>query len=93
MGSLTKAFVWQLVFFYGEAVEIIDGLEAASIKCFVFKLSSVDGIRQVLSIVATNPNFPVIMQWTDGHAGGHHCCKHFYQLILATYRSIHCGSG
>jgi len=43
-----------------------------------FKPGSVDGIRQVVSIVASNPHFPIILQWTGGHAGGHHSCKDFH---------------
>ena len=71
-----------------KAAEIIEGLAGAGIKHVAFKRGSVDGIRQVINIAAANPNFPIILQWTGGRAGGHHSYEDFHQLILATYRSI-----
>ncbi|KAF8969171.1 fatty acid synthase [Flammula alnicola] len=71
-----------------KAVEIIEGLKAAGIKHVAFKPGSVDGIRQVINIAAANPDFPIIMQWTGGRAGGHHSFEDFHQPVLATYRSI-----
>jgi len=70
-----------------KAVEIIDGSKAAGIRHVAFKPGSVDGIRQV-NIAASNPDFPVIMQWTGDRAGGHHSYEDFHRPILATYRSI-----
>jgi enoyl reductase-like protein len=49
-----------------KAVEIIEGLKAAGIKHVAFKSGSVDGIRQVISIAAANPEFLIIMRWTCG---------------------------
>lgn len=49
---------------------------------------SVDGIRQVINIAASNPDFPIILQWTGGRAGGHHSCEDFHAPILSTYASI-----
>ena len=66
-----------------KAVEIIEGLKAAGIKHVAFKPGSVDGIRQVISI-----DFPIIMQWIGGRAGGHHSFEDFHQPVLATYRAI-----
>ncbi|GJN90263.1 hypothetical protein Rhopal_003264-T1 [Rhodotorula paludigena] len=71
-----------------KAKEIIDGLREAGIKHVSFKPGSVDGIRQVVNIAAANPDFPIIMQWTGGRAGGHHSCEDFHAPILATYASI-----
>ncbi|KAF8577776.1 fatty acid synthase [Ramaria rubella] len=71
-----------------KAAEIISGLRDAGIKHVSFKPGSVDGIRQVVNIAASNPDFPVILQWTGGRAGGHHSCEDFHQPILATYGSI-----
>lgn len=71
-----------------KANEIIEGLKAAGIKHVAFKPGSVDGIRQVVNIAAANPDFPIIMQWTGGRAGGHHSCEDFHQPVLATYSSI-----
>jgi enoyl reductase-like protein len=48
----------------------------------------VDGIRQVINIAAANPDFPIIMQWTGGRAGGHHSPEDFHQPILSSYGSI-----
>nr|GAT50282.1 fatty acid synthase [Mycena chlorophos] len=61
--------------------EIIGGLRAVGIRQVAFKPGSVDGIRQVVAIAASNPDFPVIMQWTGGRAGGHHSCEDFPQPI------------
>lgn len=52
------------------------------------RVGSVDGIRQVVNIAASNPHFPIILQWTGGRAGGHHSCEDFHAPILATYSSI-----
>ncbi|RPD59601.1 fatty acid synthase [Lentinus tigrinus ALCF2SS1-6] len=71
-----------------KAAEIITALRTAGIKHVSFKPGSVDGIRQVVNIAAANPDFPVIMQWTGGRAGGHHSCEDFHQPILSTYGSI-----
>ncbi|KAK4046932.1 fatty acid synthase alpha subunit Lsd1 [Microbotryomycetes sp. JL201] len=71
-----------------KAKEIIDGMREAGLKHVSFKPGSVDGIRQVINIAAANPDFPIIMQWTGGRAGGHHSCEDFHAPILATYASI-----
>ncbi len=71
-----------------KAAEIIGALRSAGIKHVSFKPGSVDGIRQVVNIAAANPDFPIIMQWTGGRAGGHHSCEDFHQPILATYGAI-----
>jgi fatty acid synthase subunit alpha len=71
-----------------KAAEIIDGLKSVGIRHVAFKPGSVDGIRQVVNIAATNPDFAIILQWTGGRAGGHHSFEDFHQPILATYSSI-----
>ncbi|KAH8100945.1 fatty acid synthase [Cristinia sonorae] len=71
-----------------KGTEIIDSLRAAGIKHVSFKPGSVDGIRQVISIAAAHPDFPVILQWTGGRAGGHHSCEDFHQPIISTYAAI-----
>ncbi|KAG8974078.1 3-oxoacyl-[acyl-carrier-protein] synthase, partial [Tulasnella sp. 427] len=43
-----------------KAAEIIGALQAAGIKHVAFKPGSVDGIRQVVTIAAANPTFPII---------------------------------
>ena len=71
-----------------KAAEIIGALQDAGIKHVAFKPGSVDGIHQVVAIAATNPDCPIILQWTGGRAGGHHSYEDFHQPILATYGSI-----
>lgn len=71
-----------------KAKEIIDGLRDAGIKHVSFKPGSVDGIRQVINIASGHPDYPIILQWTGGRAGGHHSCEDFHAPILATYASI-----
>ena len=71
-----------------KAAEIIGGLRSAGIKHVSFKPGSVEGIRQVVSIAAANPDFPIILQWTGGRAGGHHSYEDFHMPILKTYGSI-----
>lgn len=71
-----------------KATEIIGNLRAVGIKHVAFKPGSVEGIRQVVNIAAANPDYPIILQWTGGRAGGHHSCEDMHQPILATYGSI-----
>jgi fatty acid synthase subunit beta len=71
-----------------KASEIISGLKSAGIKHVSFKPGSVEGIRQVVNIAAANPDFPIILQWTGGRAGGHHSCEDMHQPIIATYGAI-----
>jgi fatty acid synthase subunit alpha len=71
-----------------KAAEIIGGLRSGGIKHVSFKPGSVEGIRQVVNIAAANPDFPVILQWTGGRAGGHHSYEDFHMPILKTYSSI-----
>nr|ODN98836.1 hypothetical protein L204_02800 [Cryptococcus depauperatus CBS 7855] len=71
-----------------KATEIINALKEAGIKHIAFKPGSVEGIRQVVNIAAANPDYPIIMQWTGGRAGGHHSCEDFHQPIIATFGTI-----
>ncbi|ODO06611.1 hypothetical protein I350_03968 [Cryptococcus amylolentus CBS 6273] len=71
-----------------KATEIIAALKDAGIKHISFKPGSVEGLRQVVNIAAANPDYPIILQWTGGRAGGHHSCEDFHQPIIATYPSI-----
>ncbi|GJE90516.1 fatty acid synthase [Phanerochaete sordida] len=71
-----------------KATEIIDSLKTAGIKHVSFKPGSVEGIRQVVNIAAANPDFPIILQWTGGRAGGLYSCEDFHQPTISTYSSI-----
>ncbi|KAF5368157.1 hypothetical protein D9615_010208 [Tricholomella constricta] len=53
-----------------KADDIIDDLKRTGINHVAFKPASVNGIRQVINIAAFNADFPIIMQWTGGFAGG-----------------------
>ncbi|KAJ6477506.1 fatty acid synthase, partial [Mycena sanguinolenta] len=68
--------------------EIIEGLKSAGIRHVAFKPGSVEGIRQVVSIAVANPDFPIILQWTGGRAGGHHSYEDFHQPVLQMYHAI-----
>jgi len=71
-----------------KAAEIIDGLRKAGIRHVAFKPGSVDGIRQVVNIAKANPDFPIILQWTGGRAGGHHSYEDFHMPVLKTYSDM-----
>ncbi|KAI0067274.1 fatty acid synthase [Artomyces pyxidatus] len=71
-----------------KAAEIIGALKASGIRHISFKPGSTDGIRQVINIAAAHPEYPVILQWTGGRAGGHHSYEDFHQPILSTYSRI-----
>ncbi|GAA93988.1 uncharacterized protein L969DRAFT_81472 [Mixia osmundae IAM 14324] len=71
-----------------KAAEIIHALREAGIKHVSFKPGSSDGIRQVINIAAANPDYPIIMQWTGGRAGGHHSPEDFHDPIIRSYGSI-----
>ena len=70
------------------ATTMLTDLKAAGLKHISFKPGSIEGIRQVINIASANPDFPIIMQWTGGRAGGHHSCEDFHQPILSSYGSI-----
>ncbi|KAI8145418.1 fatty acid synthase [Fennellomyces sp. T-0311] len=70
------------------ANEILANLQESGIRHVAFKPGSIDTIRQVVSIAASNPTMPIIMEWTGGRAGGHHSFEDFHQPILETYASI-----
>ena len=61
-----------------KVAEIISGLKSIGIRHVAFKPGSVDGIRQVVNIMAANPDFAIIMQWTDGRARGDHSFEDFH---------------
>ncbi|KAJ2872364.1 fatty acid synthase alpha subunit Lsd1 [Coemansia aciculifera] len=70
------------------AMTIIDSLRSAGIRHVAFKPSTAGAIRDVVNIAKAHADFPVVLQWTGGRAGGHHSFEDFYQPILETYTVI-----
>ncbi|ORX65063.1 hypothetical protein DL89DRAFT_287500 [Linderina pennispora] len=70
------------------ANSIIAELRDAGIRHVAFKPGSVATILQAIEIARVNPDFPVIIQWTGGRAGGHHSCEDFHEPMLETYSKI-----
>ncbi|PIA13919.1 hypothetical protein COEREDRAFT_10860 [Coemansia reversa NRRL 1564] len=68
--------------------EIIAGIREVGFRHIGLKPSSVATIRLVIKIAQANPDFPVLLQWTGGRAGGHHSFEDFHQPILQTYGAI-----
>ncbi|KAJ2824964.1 fatty acid synthase alpha subunit Lsd1, partial [Coemansia erecta] len=68
--------------------EIIDSIREVGFRHIGLKPSSVATIRLVIKIAQANPDFPILLQWTGGRAGGHHSFEDFHQPILETYGAI-----
>ncbi|KAI7823472.1 hypothetical protein BX661DRAFT_200159 [Kickxella alabastrina] len=68
--------------------EIISSISAVGFRHIGLKPGSVATIRLVIKIAQANPNFPILLQWTSGRAGGHHSFEDFHQPILETYGAI-----
>ncbi|MBN9643853.1 DUF1729 domain-containing protein [Corynebacterium sp. CCM 8862] len=71
-----------------EATELIDTLSREGFPYICFKPGTVEQIRACLAIAEAKPDFPVIIQVEDGHAGGHHSWVNLDDLLLATYALI-----
>ncbi len=71
-----------------EAVSLIKQFAEAGIPYVAFKPGTTAQIRQVLAIADAAPEFPLIIQVEDGHAGGHHSWEDLGSLLLATYGEI-----
>ncbi|KAJ2307883.1 fatty acid synthase alpha subunit Lsd1, partial [Coemansia sp. RSA 2705] len=68
--------------------EIIASIREVGFRHIGLKPSSVATIRLVIKIAQANPDFPILLQWTGGRAGGHHSFEDFHQPILETYGAI-----
>ncbi|AZA14504.1 type I polyketide synthase [Corynebacterium choanae] len=71
-----------------EATELIASLSGEGFPYICFKPGTVEQIRSCLAIADANPDFPLIIQVEDGHAGGHHSWVNLDDLLLATYGAI-----
>ncbi|KAJ2052477.1 fatty acid synthase alpha subunit Lsd1, partial [Coemansia sp. S16] len=72
----------------GSATTIIDSLRLVGIRHVAFKPSTAGAIRDVVNIARAHADFPVVLQWTGGRAGGHHSFEDFHQPVLETYAAI-----
>ncbi|KAJ2728322.1 fatty acid synthase alpha subunit Lsd1, partial [Coemansia sp. BCRC 34962] len=70
------------------ATTIIDSLRSAGIRHVSFKPSTAESIRHAINIAKAHADFPVVLQWTGGRAGGHHSFEDFHQPILETYAAV-----
>ncbi|KAJ2829133.1 fatty acid synthase alpha subunit Lsd1, partial [Coemansia sp. 'formosensis'] len=68
--------------------DIIANIRAVGFRHIGLKPSSVVTIRLVIKIAQANPDFPILLQWTGGRAGGHHSFEDFHRPVLDTYGAI-----
>lgn len=72
----------------GKGVEIVSALQSAGLRYVAFKPGSLDAIHRVIAIAEAVPDFPVMVQWTGGRAGGHHSFEDMHEPILQSYGRI-----
>ncbi|KAJ2688668.1 fatty acid synthase alpha subunit Lsd1 [Coemansia spiralis] len=70
------------------ATAIINSLRSAGIRHVAFKPNAASAIRDVVNIARAHTDFPIVLQWTGGRAGGHHSFEDFHQPILETYAAV-----
>ncbi|RAL03098.1 putative fatty acid synthase subunit beta [Aspergillus ibericus CBS 121593] len=58
------------------------------LRHITFKPGSEAAIDQVLEVARAHADFPIIIQWTGGRAGGHHSYEEFHVPILRKYGAI-----
>ncbi|KAJ4422983.1 putative PKS/NRPS-like protein biosynthetic cluster [Gnomoniopsis sp. IMI 355080] len=58
------------------------------IKYIGLKPGSLRGIHEVIAIAEKSPDFPILLQWTGGRAGGHHSYEDQFEPLLASYALI-----
>ncbi|ORX74997.1 hypothetical protein DL89DRAFT_320387 [Linderina pennispora] len=64
------------------------GVPSLEVANEIIQSFRVAGLQHVIQIAHDNSDFPVILQWTGGRAGGHHSCEDFHQPLLETYAAI-----
>jgi fatty acid synthase subunit beta len=67
---------------------VTEYIQTLGLRHISFKPGSIEAIRHVIDIAKAHPDFPVILQWTGGRAGGHHSYEDFHDPIVSTYGSI-----
>ncbi|CAL9729237.1 fatty acid synthase subunit beta [Monosporozyma unispora] len=63
-------------------------IETLGLTHLGLKPGSIDAISQVINIAKAHPNFPIVLQWTGGRAGGHHSYEDFHANMLQMYSKI-----
>jgi enoyl reductase-like protein/acyl dehydratase len=67
---------------------VAEYISSLSLRHIGFRPGSVAAIQQVIKIAQLCPDFPIILQWTGGRAGGHHSLEDFHLSILKSYSAI-----
>ncbi|ODV58075.1 tetrafunctional fatty acid synthase subunit FAS1 [Ascoidea rubescens DSM 1968] len=63
-------------------------IETLGLTHLGLKPGSIESIAQCITIAKAHPDFPIVLQWTGGRAGGHHSFEDFHQPILQMYAKI-----
>lgn len=63
-------------------------IETLGLTHLGLKPGSIDAISQVINIAKAHPNFPIVLQWTGGRAGGHHSYEDFHSPMFQMYSKI-----
>ncbi|AWB81147.1 type I polyketide synthase [Corynebacterium yudongzhengii] len=71
-----------------EATELLEQLHNDGFPFIAFKPGTSAQIRATLKIAEANPDFPIIMQVEDGHAGGHHSWTDLDDMLIDTYAEV-----
>lgn len=70
------------------ATKYVQELKDAGLKHVSMKPGNVESIRRTIAIASAHPDYPIILQWTGGLAGGHHSFEDVHTPILQTYAQI-----
>ncbi|CCH62967.1 hypothetical protein TBLA_0I03120 [Henningerozyma blattae CBS 6284] len=63
-------------------------IETLGLTHLNLKPGSIDSISQVINIAKHHQNFPIVVQWTGGRAGGHHSFEDFHAPMLQMYSKL-----
>lgn len=71
-----------------KANDIISAMKEAGMSYITFKPGSSEAVLLVAAIADANPDFPIMLQYTGGRAGGHHSYEDMHQPLLETYAAL-----
>lgn len=71
-----------------KAAEIVARCKEAGLLFLSFKPGSKAAIASVVEIARAHPDYPFVVQWTGGRAGGHHSFEDMHEPILETYAQL-----